>query len=128
MSIVIPFVGIALVAVVLLTILRVEKPEMAVLLSLSVGILLFFMLLDKLSLVIQEFYGLTTKAGVEPTYLRTVFKVVGIAYLTGFGAQICRDSGEGALALKVEMAGKVVILILTIPVMTAILQMLLRII
>ncbi|HEX2954315.1 MAG TPA: stage III sporulation protein AD [Bacillota bacterium] len=128
MSTVIPFVGIALVAVVLLAVLRVEKPEMAVLLSVAVGVLLFFMLLEKLGVVIQEFHGLTTKAGVDPSYLRTVFKVVGIAYLTGFGAQICRDSGEGALALKVEMAGKVAILILTIPVMTAILQMLLRII
>jgi stage III sporulation protein AD len=128
LSTVIPFVGIALVAVVLLAVLRVEKPEMAVLLSVAVGVLLFFMLLEKLGVVIQEFHGLTTKAGVDPSYLRTVFKVVGIAYLTGFGAQICRDSGEGALALKVEMAGKVAILILTIPVMTAILQMLLRII
>jgi stage III sporulation protein AD len=128
MSTVIPFIGIALVAVVLLTVLRVEKPEMAVLLSVTVGVLLFFMLIDKLGTIIHEFYGLTTKAGLEPAYLQTVFKVVGVAYLTGFGAQICRDAGEGALALKVEMAGKVAILILTIPVMTAILQMLLRII
>ena len=128
MPVILPFLGIALVTVVLLTILRVEKPEMAALLSTAVGVLLFLMLLNKLSLVIQEFHGLTAKAGIEPAYLKTVFKVVGIAYLSGFGAQICRDSGEGALALKVEMAGKVAILMLTIPVMTAILQMLFRVI
>lgn len=127
MPVVLPFIGVALVTAVLLTILRVQKPEMAVLLSTAVGIILFLMLLDKLGLVVREFHGLTTKAGVEPTYLKTVFKVVGIAYLTGFGGQICRDAGEGTLALKVEMAGKVAILILTIPVMTAILQMLFRV-
>lgn len=125
---VLPFVGIALVATVLLTLLRIERPELAVLLSTAVGVILFLLIIDRLGQVIHQFQGLTAKAGVDPFYLKTVFKVIGIAYITGFAAQVCRDSGEGALALKLELAGKVAILILTVPVMTAVLQMLLRVI
>jgi stage III sporulation protein AD len=123
-----PFLGIALVATVLLTILRMERPELAVLFGTAVGILLFIMVLQRLGVVLQQFQGLTARAGVEPFYLGTVFKVIAVAYLTGFGAQICRDAGEGALAMKVELAGKVAILILAVPVMTAILQLLLKVI
>lgn len=125
---ILPFIGIALIATVLLTLLRIERPELAVLLSTAVGVILFLLIINRLGYVIQQFEGLTTKAGVDPFYLQTVFKVIGIAYITGFAAQVCRDSGEGALALKLELAGKVAILILTVPVMTAILQMLLRVI
>ena len=125
---IIPFIGVALVATVLLTLLRMEKPEMAVILSTAVGVLLFLMVIERLGMVIRQFQGLADQAGVQPFYLQTVFKVVGVAYITGFAAQVCRDSGEGALALKLELAGKVAILFLTVPVMTAILQMLLRVI
>jgi stage III sporulation protein AD len=121
------FLGISLVAVVFLSLLRQERPEFAVLLSTVVGITILLKLVGRLSELIRAFEYLATKAQINQVYLETVFKVMGVAYLAGFGGQICRDAGEGALALKLELAGKIIILFLAIPVMVAILEMILRI-
>ena len=60
-------------------------------------------------------------------YLDTVLRVIGVAYLAAFGGQVCRDAGEGALAAKVELAGKVLILAMSVPLMFALLDLILRI-
>jgi len=52
--------------------------------------------------------------------------VMGVAYLAGFGAQICRDAGESSLGIKLELAGKIIILFLAVPIMVAIMEMILR--
>ena len=55
-------------------------------------------------------------------YLTTILKIIGITYVAEFGAQICRDSGQGALATKVELAAKVIIMMMAVPIMAAILD------
>ncbi len=121
------FLGISLVAVILLTLLRQELPEFAVLLSTVVGIIILLKLMGRLMELIRAFEYLAAKAQINEVYLETLFKVMGVAYLAGFGGQICRDAGEGALALKLELAGKIIILFLAVPIMVAILEMVLRI-
>jgi stage III sporulation protein AD len=69
---------------------------------------------------------LAARANLNPFFLQTVLKVVGVAYLASFTAQICRDAGESAIAGKVELVGKVAILILALPVMWAILDTMLK--
>ena len=68
------------------------------------------------------------KAEVNAVFLRTLLQVVGVAYLAEFGAQICRDAGEGNLALKIEFAGKMIILVMTVPVLIAVLESIVNII
>jgi len=121
------FLGIALLAVVLLSVLRRSRPELAVLLSMVVGIIIFLRLVGRLRELVGVFEFLAAKAQINMLYLETVFRVMGVAYLTGFGAQICRDAGEGTLALKLELAGKIIILFLAVPVMVAIMEMVLRV-
>ena len=62
-------------------------------------------LIGPLQELVRTFEYLAAQAQINLVYLQTVFRVMGVAYLTGFTAQICRDAGEGALALKLEMAG-----------------------
>jgi len=69
---------------------------------------------------------LAARAKVERFYLDTVLRVIGVAYLAEFGSQICRDAGEGAIASKVELAGKVLIMVLAVPVVTAVVEVVLR--
>ncbi len=121
------FLGIALLAVVLLSVLRQSRPELAVLLSVAAGIIIFLRVAGYLRELVEVFAFLAAKAQINTVYLETVFRVMGVAYLTGFSAQICRDAGEGALALKLELAGKIIILFLAVPVMVAIMEMVLRI-
>src|SRR5690554_2843489 len=116
-----------IITVVLITLLRQSRPEMALLLSVLVGVLVFLRLVGRLTELVEAFNFLASRANIDHLHLQTVFKVMGVAYLAGFGAQICKDAGEGALALKLELAGKIVILFLAIPVMVAIMEMVLRI-
>jgi len=127
-------VGLAIIAVVLLLVIRRQRPEMAVLLSLVVGVAIFFMvaqrltaILDFLRAILDFLRELAARARVDSLYLNTVLKIVGIAYITEIGAQVCRDANEGSVASKVELAGKVLILTLAIPIVMAILEAILRV-
>jgi len=119
-------VGIGLVITVLAVLIRGQRPEFAVLLALGFGILVFLLILDKVGVVIGVFRDLSRKAQIEDFYLTTLLKVLGIAYVAEFGAQICRDAGEGAIASKIELAGKVLIVLLALPILTGILEAVVR--
>ncbi|MGE5577003.1 MAG: stage III sporulation protein AD [Syntrophothermus sp.] len=120
-------VGLGLVASILVVILRDQRPEIALLLSIVVGVLVFLFMLDRLAAVLNVLRDLAVRADLNLAYLGTVLKIVGIAYIVGFGAQISRDAGEGAIANKIEFGGKVLILVLAVPVMVAVLQAIIQI-
>ena len=61
-------------------------------------------------------------------HMNTLIKIMGVAYVAEYGAQICKDAGENSLGSKVELAGKLTILSLSVPVVLVILETLLRII
>ncbi|WP_072868911.1 stage III sporulation protein AD [Desulfofundulus thermosubterraneus] len=121
-------VGLGIVAAVLAVTIRHNKPEMAMLLSIAVGIILFMMVLGKIGAVIDVLKELSARANLNMVYLGTILKIVAIAYIADFGAQICRDAGEGAVASKIEFAAKVLILVLAVPIMIAVLQSLLKLV
>ncbi len=119
-------VAVGFVATTLLVIIRQQRPELAVLLSIAVGTLIFLFVLGQLATVLRALEELAARAGLDRFYLTTVLKIIGVAYLAEFGAQVCRDAGEGAVAAKVELAGKVLILVLAVPVIVAVLEFMLR--
>ena len=116
------FFGITLITLIFITILRREYEEYAVLLSALVGVVILLRLIGRLTELVQVFTYLAQKAQVQPDYLATIFKVMGVAYVAGFGAQICKDAGESALGLRLELAGKIIILFMAVPVMVAIFE------
>ena len=120
-------VGFGLIAAVLVIILRQYKPEIALLVSIAAGVALFLVVLGKIGAVIEVLQDLSRRADVNMVYLGAVLKIVGIAYIADFGAQVCRDAGEGALAAKIELAAKVLILVLAIPIVMAVLEILMKI-
>ncbi|MTI79977.1 MAG: stage III sporulation protein AD [Firmicutes bacterium] len=121
-------IGIALVTTILAGIVKFGKSEIGVLLSLTAGLIIFFMMLGPITSVFQVLKDLANQANISMAYLGTILKIVGIAYIADFGAQICRDAGEGALASKVEFAAKILVMVLAVPIIVAVLQALLKII
>ena len=119
-------VGFALVVAVFAVLLREERPEMALLLVLGFGVLIFILVLRKMEAVIGLFWDLSRLARVDELYLTTLLKILGIAYIAEFGAQICRDAGEGTIASKIEMVGKILILVLALPIFAAIMEVIVR--
>ncbi len=66
---------------------------------------------------------IATNANINMMYLQTILKIIGIAYIAEFGAQIAKDAGQAAIASKIELAGKVLIMVMAVPILTAIIEM-----
>ncbi|HBS58556.1 MAG TPA: stage III sporulation protein AD [Firmicutes bacterium] len=106
----------------LILVIRQQRPEFALLLSLGLSVMIFLLVAGKISLILDLFNDLANRANVNQLYLNTVLKIIGIAYISEFGAQICRDAGESAVAGKIELAGKILILVLAVPIIAVVLD------
>lgn len=120
-------VGLAIVSVVLLLVIRQQRPEVAVLLGLAVGLAVFLMVAQRLAAILDFLRDLASRAQVDSLYLNTILKIVGIAYMAEIGTQVCHDAGENSVASKVELAGKILILVLAMPIVMAILETILKV-
>ena len=123
----IQIIGIGLVATSLIIILRKQRPEFALMASIATGSVIFMMVASRLASIIELLGTYADKAEIKPVFFTTVLKVMGIAYITEFGSDICRDAGENAIASKIELAGKITIVALAVPVITALLDMVIKI-
>lgn len=110
-------IGIGLVATFIAIILKQYRPEYAIHISIVAGILILGLVIFKLSGVIELINSLATKLGVNSKFFVIILKITGIAYLTEFATSVCRDSGEAAIASKIEIAAKVLIIAMSIPIL-----------
>lgn len=115
-------VALAVVALVLLVIIRQERPELATQLSMVAGLIIIVFVVWKLAGVIKVLERLALRAELNMVFLGALLKIIGIAYIAEFGTQVCRDAGENALAFKVELAGKVMILVVAVPIISTIIS------
>lgn len=118
---------IGLIAAMIVVLLKNEKPEIALQISLATGIVIFLLMLSKLTVVVEALQQIALKINIDVIYLNTVLKIIGIAYLASFGVEICKDSGQSSIASKIEFAGKILIITLAIPVLMAVMDMVLKI-
>ncbi len=120
-------IGIGIVATVIIIVLRMQKPEIAVQASIVTGLVIFFLLASKISAVIELLESYADRADINPVYFTTVLKITGIAYITEFGAEVCKDAGESSIASKIELAGKITIMVLAVPIITSLLDLIIKI-
>jgi len=113
----------AVVSSLILALLRSERPEMAVMVSLAAGAFILMVVAPRAVGVITAFKDMSERAGVEGAYLGVALKVLGIAYIADFAAALCRDAGEELLATRVELAGKIFILVAALPVIEGVFQL-----
>lgn len=121
-------IGLGFVVMLLILLIRQQRPELAVQLSLTLATIIFLMVLSKVSVVLNLFRDLAEKANISQMYLNTILKIIGIAYITEFGAQVCRDANEGAVASKIEFAGKVLVMVMAIPIIALVLDTIVKLI
>lgn len=98
-------------------------PEYGLYLSIACGVIIFFRSLDKVQTVIEMITEFVSAAGLESAYLAIILKITGIAYLTEFSAEICRDAGHGAIAGQIQVFAKLTILAVSTPILTALLEL-----
>lgn len=85
------------------------------------------MVLGKISAIIDLLTSLTSKASINNSFILLLIKITGIAFLTEFAVSVCKDSGETAIANKIDIGGKVVIVSMSIPIIAGLLETIVKI-
>ena len=80
------------------------------------------MVLPMLTETVQLLTRLGEMAGGEAAYIGLTIRVIGVAYMTELGASVCNDAGESAIATKIDLAGRVIILVMAMPIIVDILR------
>jgi len=106
----------AITVSILSSILKQYKPEYSIQISVAAGVIIFISVSDSLKDIYLYIENLCDSAGIDKDYINVLFKVTGISYLCEFTSSICRDAGESAMALNVDIAGKITLIYLSLPI------------
>ena len=106
--------GIGIVGALLSVTLKSYRPELSLCISIATGILIFLASCDGLRDVISGMNQMCEASGVDATFFKVAMKVIAIAYITEFASETAKDSGENAIAKKLEFAGKTTVLVIMI--------------
>ncbi|MDD7404226.1 MAG: stage III sporulation protein AD [Butyribacter sp.] len=114
---------IGVMAVFLAMILRQDKAEFGMLVILAACLLIVTLSLDKLRGVVEAIQTLEQYLGKGSMYIGILLKMIGITYVAEFGANLCSDAGYKAVANQIEFYGKLMILAVSIPILTTLVEM-----
>ena len=124
---IVQLVAIGLVSAILALTIKKESPQISMAIAIAASALIFFQVMPRLAVALDLITGLAKRVDTNLAYLSVVMKVVGISYISEFGAQICADAGESAIASKIEIGGKVLIMAVSAPVMLSLVDLILNI-
>ena len=124
---IIKIIGIGLMALIIIIIIKQYRPEYAIYVSIIAGILILFFSLEKLSGIINLLHYISDKTYINKTFLSVLLKITGIAFITEFAVGICIDSGEKAIANKIEIGSKIIIVTMSMPIITSLLELIIEI-
>lgn len=113
---------IAVISSIIAISLKKNTPEISLVLSIITGVIILMSIATYLPLFTNKLESLMFQTGVNTEYAKILLKAVGICFICQFSSDICKDSGQSALAGKVELAGKILILISALPLIEKILE------
>lgn len=114
--------GIGVVTVLIAGQLKVLKSEYSLYLSVAVMLLIFFYSAGRLGGILSVMEQIQTYFPVNEIYVRTLLKIVGVSYIAEFASHVCRDAGYGAVGSQIEIFGKLTVLAVSMPILTALLE------
>lgn len=123
---VIKIVGMGLISLILIIIIKQYRPEFALYISIIAGVFILCLALDKITNIINLLKNISEKSGINSSFLQILIKMTGIAFLSEFAISICKDSGETAIASKVELGSKAIIISMSIPIIYNLLEVILK--
>lgn len=124
---IIKIIGIAFLAVIIILILKQYRPEYEMYVSILAGAIIILMSLGKLDGIINLLNTISSKTSANGQFLAILLKITGIAFLTEFAVSVCKDSGETAIASKVDLGGKVIIIAISVPIISSLLETVIKV-
>ena len=114
--------GIGLITCIACLIVKQVKPDVASIIMIAGGVVILLMVVDYVAQIFDVFKVIIDKTGLSSNLFSIVLKIVGVGYLTEFAANICADTGSNSLADKILFAGKILILFMSLPIVTNIVE------
>lgn len=124
---IIKIIGIALIALIIIIMLKQYKPEYAIFISILTGILILFLVMDRLTGIINLIESIQDKFSINTQFIALLIKITGIAFLSEFAISVCKDSGEAAIPSKIEIGSKIIIISMSVPIISSLLEIILKI-
>lgn len=124
---IVKIIGIGIISLITIIILKQYKPEFGLYISILAGILIITLSMDKFNAIVTLLLNITSKTGTGTTFLKILLKITGIAILTEFAVTVCNDSGETAIANKIDLGGKIIIISISIPIIVALIDLMINI-
>ncbi len=114
-----------ILASILIVIIKAHRPEMGIQISLVFGAIVMIFLAGKIKGILDLINLYISKVNINGVYITSLIKIIGMAYITEFAAESCRDADQNAIAVKVELAGKILIMITAVPIVTSVMSVIL---
>lgn len=124
---IIKIIGVGLVSLIIIILLKQYKPDFVIYISILAGAIILLLVMDKLGGIINLLTSIQNKANINNQFLVILLKITGIAFLTEYASSICKDAGETAIATKIDLGGKVIIIAISIPIIQALLELIIKI-
>lgn len=119
-------VGIAIITAAAALLLRGTKPELAFAVTIAGGIILLLFAFEIFKGSLSIFQKITDATGIESSIVKILLKMVGIGYLVEFSAGILNDFGQNALGDKLVFCGKIIVLVLAVPILESVLNLIVK--
>ena len=113
----------AVISVVLISLIRLYKPELTIEAVLCASVLLLICIVGSITHSFAYLEDICTKTAGSRPYYPVILKALGLAYATEFTASLCQDAGEKSIAGKVELAGKIAIFFTALPVFQSLMDL-----
>lgn len=124
---VVQIVGVGLIALVIIMVLKQNKPEFVIYVELIAGVIILSLCFDKITAVVNFIYEISGRIQLSNRFVGIMLKITGIAILAEFATSICKDAGESSIASKIEIGSKVLIVTTSIPIISSLLEIVLKV-
>ena len=123
----IKIVGVGIATTICYVLVKQVKAEFAIFVALSGSVVMLVMIVGQLSGVVEYFKEIVQKTGIDTTIYFTILKIIGVGYLTEFASNLCSDAGTASIGNKIMLGGKIVILCLSLPIITSLIDIIIDI-
>ena len=119
-------IAVGIITAICVVILKQVKPELSILAIIAGSVIILFLILEAVGGVFVEYKSLLDKTGLNSGIFTSVLKVIGVGYLVEFAGDICTDAGVPSVSQKILLAGKILILIMCLPVIKNLIEIILE--
>lgn len=113
---------IAITGVVISLVLKQSRPEFVPVISLICIVIIFSFGISKINSIIEIVKNMKKYVNIKEKYVVYIIKIIGISYISEFTSDLCKDAGQNAMAVQVEIFGKISILVISMPVILALME------